>query len=243
MFCTCGTSSSRKSPTAESCKSAGSGDGLVIRSCRPAWSSSSNPVSGTLPAPVSDVIDVLAVGEPIELAALTRITDAAAVEEAETRGLITLEPAGARHRGAGGASALWTGTPEACGAHPATTAARTGGLRTRSIQRPRRHRSRRAPRHVESRLRPHARCRPAREGSARRGLAGRPPPRRPTGGSGDTRRSRRRTQLCSGACIVVAWARRRGGGHTRRDPDERVDRSRPRQMRVPAVQQHAVGAW
>ncbi len=49
---------------------------------------------GTLPAPVSNVIDVLAVGEPIELAALTRITDAAAVEEAETRGLITLEAAG-----------------------------------------------------------------------------------------------------------------------------------------------------
>jgi DNA-binding CsgD family transcriptional regulator len=49
---------------------------------------------GTLPAPVSDVIDVLAVGEPIELATLTRITNAAAVEEADTRGLITLEPAG-----------------------------------------------------------------------------------------------------------------------------------------------------
>ena len=49
---------------------------------------------GALPTPVSDVIDVLAVGEPIELAALTRITDAAAVEEADTRGLITLEPAG-----------------------------------------------------------------------------------------------------------------------------------------------------
>jgi DNA-binding CsgD family transcriptional regulator len=49
---------------------------------------------GDLPTPVSDVIDVLAVAEPIELAALTRITDAAAVEEAETRGLITLEPAG-----------------------------------------------------------------------------------------------------------------------------------------------------
>lgn len=47
---------------------------------------------GTLPGPVSDVIDTLAVGEPIELAALTRITDAAAVEEADTRGLITLEP-------------------------------------------------------------------------------------------------------------------------------------------------------
>jgi DNA-binding CsgD family transcriptional regulator len=49
---------------------------------------------GDLPTSVSDVIDVLAVGEPIELSALTGITDAAAVEEAETRGLITLEPAG-----------------------------------------------------------------------------------------------------------------------------------------------------
>ena len=46
---------------------------------------------GTLPGPVGDVIDTLAVGEPIELAALTRITDPAAVEEADTRGLITLE--------------------------------------------------------------------------------------------------------------------------------------------------------
>ncbi|MGE2725846.1 LuxR C-terminal-related transcriptional regulator [Mycolicibacterium pulveris] len=49
---------------------------------------------GALPAPVGDVIDVLAVGEPIELAALMRITDSAAIEEAETRGLITLEAAG-----------------------------------------------------------------------------------------------------------------------------------------------------
>ncbi|MDT5324747.1 MAG: hypothetical protein QOF25_1899 [Mycobacterium sp.] len=47
---------------------------------------------GDLAAPVADVIDALAVGEPIELAALTRITDPAAVEEADTRGLITLEP-------------------------------------------------------------------------------------------------------------------------------------------------------
>jgi DNA-binding CsgD family transcriptional regulator len=46
---------------------------------------------GDLPAPVADVIDALAVGEPIELAALTRITGPAAVEEADTRGLITLE--------------------------------------------------------------------------------------------------------------------------------------------------------
>lgn len=48
---------------------------------------------GDLPAPVSDVLDVLAVGEPIELAALTRITGGAAVEEADARGLIKLEQA------------------------------------------------------------------------------------------------------------------------------------------------------
>ncbi len=47
---------------------------------------------GALPAAVSDVLDALAVGEPIELTTLTRITDPAAVEEADTRSLITLEP-------------------------------------------------------------------------------------------------------------------------------------------------------
>ena len=46
---------------------------------------------GALPTSVSDVMDALAVGEPIELASLTRITDPAAVEEADMRGLITLE--------------------------------------------------------------------------------------------------------------------------------------------------------
>jgi DNA-binding CsgD family transcriptional regulator len=49
---------------------------------------------GVLPAEVGDVIDVLAVGEPIELGMLTRITDPTAVEEAELRGLIRLDPAG-----------------------------------------------------------------------------------------------------------------------------------------------------
>jgi DNA-binding CsgD family transcriptional regulator len=46
---------------------------------------------GDLPVPVADVIDALAVGEPIALAALIRITDAAAVEEADARGLIALD--------------------------------------------------------------------------------------------------------------------------------------------------------
>lgn len=48
---------------------------------------------GALPPAIGDVVDTLAVGEPIRLAALQRITSAAAVEDAETRGLVTLEPA------------------------------------------------------------------------------------------------------------------------------------------------------
>ncbi len=47
---------------------------------------------GTLPTAVGEVIDALAVGEPIQLAALRRITSPAAVEDADTRGLIVLEP-------------------------------------------------------------------------------------------------------------------------------------------------------
>jgi len=46
---------------------------------------------GRLPTSVGDVIDVLAVGEPLDLASLTRITAATALEEADTRGLIVLE--------------------------------------------------------------------------------------------------------------------------------------------------------
>jgi DNA-binding CsgD family transcriptional regulator len=46
---------------------------------------------GALSPEVNDVIDALAVGEPLELAALTRITDATSVEQAERRGLITLD--------------------------------------------------------------------------------------------------------------------------------------------------------
>jgi hypothetical protein len=79
------------------------------------------------------VIDVLAVGEPIELAALTRITDAAAVEEAETRGLITLEPAGGGIEVRVAHPLYGQGTPQARGAQSATAAARTGRFRTGRI--------------------------------------------------------------------------------------------------------------
>ncbi len=45
---------------------------------------------GSLPAPVGQVVDVLAVGEPLELTTLRQIADPDAVEEAEIRGLISL---------------------------------------------------------------------------------------------------------------------------------------------------------
>jgi hypothetical protein len=46
---------------------------------------------GALPATVNDVVDALAVGEPLEPGALKRITGPDAVEEADNRGLITVE--------------------------------------------------------------------------------------------------------------------------------------------------------
>jgi DNA-binding CsgD family transcriptional regulator len=51
---------------------------------------------GGLPTSVSDVIDALAVGEPIELGSLTRITDPVAIEQADLRGLIALDQVGGR---------------------------------------------------------------------------------------------------------------------------------------------------
>lgn len=47
---------------------------------------------GPLHGSLADVIDVVAVAEPLNLATLIRITDPAAIEEAEERNLITVEP-------------------------------------------------------------------------------------------------------------------------------------------------------
>ena len=94
MRCTCRTSSSRRSPTAESRWSARAGDGPAIHSLRPGLAELIESRIGDLPSPVADVIDLVAVGEPIELATLSRLTEAGAVEDAEVRGLITVEPAG-----------------------------------------------------------------------------------------------------------------------------------------------------
>lgn len=49
---------------------------------------------GAFPRPVRDVIDVLAVSEPLDVSLLGQVTDPAAVEDAETRGLVAIEPDG-----------------------------------------------------------------------------------------------------------------------------------------------------
>jgi DNA-binding CsgD family transcriptional regulator/tetratricopeptide (TPR) repeat protein len=46
---------------------------------------------GALSQPVGDVIDTLAVGEPLDMTTLRRIADADAIEEAHVRGLITVD--------------------------------------------------------------------------------------------------------------------------------------------------------
>ena len=49
---------------------------------------------GELPAPVGDVIDILAISEPMDMRSLADITDPRSVEEAEVRGLIVLDGRG-----------------------------------------------------------------------------------------------------------------------------------------------------
>jgi hypothetical protein len=49
-----------------------------------------------LSEPVRDVVDVLALNEPLGVTVLAELTDVAAVEQAETRGLVSVERAGRR---------------------------------------------------------------------------------------------------------------------------------------------------
>jgi DNA-binding CsgD family transcriptional regulator len=51
---------------------------------------------GSLPPDVSEVVDLLAVGEPVELPSLVRMTSSVAVERAEAQGLISLEDSDGR---------------------------------------------------------------------------------------------------------------------------------------------------
>jgi DNA-binding NarL/FixJ family response regulator len=49
---------------------------------------------GRLSEPVRDVVDLLALGEPLDVDLLAQLVDAAAVEQAETRGLVSVQPDG-----------------------------------------------------------------------------------------------------------------------------------------------------
>jgi DNA-binding CsgD family transcriptional regulator len=49
---------------------------------------------GAIPAPVLDVVDLVAVGQPIDLAVLSAVVDRAVLEEAERRGLISVGDTG-----------------------------------------------------------------------------------------------------------------------------------------------------
>ena len=85
---------------------------------------------GGLPSSVSDVIDALAVGEPIELGSLTRITDPAAVEQADIRGLIALDQVGESGGGDGWRTRSTARCAEIARRHQAATAARPRRRRT-----------------------------------------------------------------------------------------------------------------
>ena len=179
---------------------------------------------GALPTPVSDVIDALAVGEPIELAALTRITDPAAVEEADTRGLITLEPV--------------SGGVEVRVAHPLYGEVRRRRAAPTRLRRLRglvaaelaasddrddmRVVVRRAALSLDSDLTPDSDL--LVQGGPRRRLAGGSAPRRSTRGSGNPRRSGTGSELCSRACTFVAGPWRGGRRGARRDSHQPVDR-------------------
>ncbi len=87
--------------------------------------------TGAVPPAVGEVIDALAVGEPIELASLCRITDSAAVEEADDARAHQARPRRRQDRSTGGASALRRGTPRTRAGHQVAPTARTSRHRTR----------------------------------------------------------------------------------------------------------------
>ena len=80
---------------------------------------------GALPASVSDVIDALAVGEPIELASLTRITDHGGGRGSRHAWPHHARPRRRRRGSTAGASALRRGAQEPRGTHQAAPIAGT----------------------------------------------------------------------------------------------------------------------
>ena len=184
---------------------------------------------GALPAEVGDVLDALAVGEPIELAALQRITDPDAVEEADVRGLIRLDDVDDRDRSPDGAPAVRRGAQET--ARRRRRLRRLRGLLAVELagaddRDDVRMVVRRGALTLDSDLEPDADAAdPSRAG---RDLPGGSAARRSAGEGG--RAGRRRTGSPVPACarVVVAGPRTRSRGAAGRGPGRRVDATRSR---------------
>ena len=197
---------------------------------------------GALPAAVGAVIDALAIGEPIKLTALRRIADPDAVEEAETRGLITLD-----HFDSG---------IEVRVAHPLYGEVRRKRAASTRLRRLRGLVAaelaagddrddiqvviRRATLSVDSDLPPDVDL--LMQSRQRRYLARGSVPGRPARGSSRTRRRGTGSPVSARACVVVARPRPRSRSGARRRSDHSIDRHGPRQIHLSAGQQHAVGA-
>ena len=197
---------------------------------------------GALPTAVGAVIDALAVGEPIELAALRRITDPDAVEEADSRGLIILD-----HIDSG---------IEVRVAHPLygevrrKRAAPTRLMRLRGLVATElgaggdrddiRVVVRRATLSLDSDLTPDTDLLiKAAQGAiwlADLSLADRLAEAAVRAGAGPE------AQFHTRACVVVAQPRPRSRSGARRRSDHAIDRQGPRQIHLSAGEQHALGA-
>ena len=173
-----------------------------------------------------------------------RIADPAAIEEADTRGLVTLEPVGAQRPGTGGASALRRGAPPArtappgCDDYADCVAAELADARCRDDIRVV---VRRAALSIDSDLAPDTEL--LDPGGPRCGMAGRSAARRSTRRGGESAPEPGRNRIRSRPRTFVAGPRARRP--TRCSPASRpteLTDGRPGPTRVPAGQQHAVGA-
>ena len=172
---------------------------------------------GAIPPSVSDVIDALAVGEPIELASLIRITDPAAVEDADTRGLITIDTVvaawkyGWRIRSMARCAASAPRPPACVGCgdwSPVNSPQRTTATTS----------SRSAARHIEPRFRRRTRSGPTRTSGRWRDLARGSAVGRSARRGGDPRRRRDGGEFRSRVRLVLAQPRRAGRCGARRIP-------------------------
>ena len=192
------------------------GSGSEIQSCRTGLVELVESRIGALPDAVGAVVDALAVGEPIELAALRRITDPDAVEEADMRGLIRLDDLDDRievrvAHPLYGEVRRRRAAPTRLRRLRGLLAAELAGAENRDDVRVV---VRRGALSLDSDLEPDAELAdPGRAGRDRLGGSG---ARRPAGGGGGPGRRRTRSAVHPRACVVVAGPGTRSRGAARR---------------------------